>query len=246
MRICLDPGHGGHDSGAVGFNICEKDYALKISNYLAELLIKKGFQVVCTRTDDRFIPLNDRVKFAYLNKCDLFISIHHNSAANSNANGYETWMHMDYRSSTRLAETLHKAIISAKIFGRDRGIKYGNFTVIKKTRMPACLVELGFVNNKEDQLTIMSKWKYIAEVMSDALAKEYLERKNVMPNEKIDGKEILDSIEKYTNSKKVSPWAETVWRKAVSKNVFDGTQPLGIVTREQLSVILDRLGLLND
>jgi N-acetylmuramoyl-L-alanine amidase len=91
-RVVIDPGHGGHDTGAIGKEgTREKDVALSIAKKLAGELREKGLEVVLTREDDRFIRLEDRAKFANTEHGDLFISVHCNAAANRKLRGVETY-----------------------------------------------------------------------------------------------------------------------------------------------------------
>ncbi|CAM3434578.1 N-acetylmuramoyl-L-alanine amidase [Corallococcus sp. ZKHCc1 1396] len=91
-RVVIDPGHGGHDSGAVGKGgTMEKEVALAISKKVADGLREKGLEVVLTRDDDTFIRLEDRAKLANEAHGDLFISVHCNSAATHKLRGIETY-----------------------------------------------------------------------------------------------------------------------------------------------------------
>ncbi|QSQ15728.1 N-acetylmuramoyl-L-alanine amidase [Myxococcus landrumensis] len=91
-RVVIDPGHGGHDTGAIGKEgTREKEVALSISLKLAEELRERGLEVVLTREDDRFIRLEDRAKFANTERGDLFISIHCNAATSRKLRGIETY-----------------------------------------------------------------------------------------------------------------------------------------------------------
>ncbi|MBZ4417265.1 N-acetylmuramoyl-L-alanine amidase [Myxococcus sp. RHSTA-1-4] len=91
-RVIIDPGHGGHDTGAIGKGgTREKDVALTVAKKLAEELREKGLEVVLTRDDDRFIRLEDRAKFANAEHGDLFISVHCNAAASRKLRGIETY-----------------------------------------------------------------------------------------------------------------------------------------------------------
>jgi N-acetylmuramoyl-L-alanine amidase len=91
-RVVIDPGHGGHDSGAVGkAGTMEKEVALAISKKVADGLREKGLEVVLTRDDDTFIRLEDRAKLANEAHGDLFISVHCNSAATHKLRGIETY-----------------------------------------------------------------------------------------------------------------------------------------------------------
>lgn len=91
-RVIIDPGHGGHDTGAIGKNgTREKDITLAISQKLAEELKERGLEVILTRDDDHYVRLEDRAQFANESRGDLFISIHCNSAASAKLHGVETY-----------------------------------------------------------------------------------------------------------------------------------------------------------
>jgi N-acetylmuramoyl-L-alanine amidase len=92
-KIVLDPGHGGKDPGAIGVGgVAEKDIVLSIAKKLARKLREEmGVQVVLTRNDDRFVPLEDRTATANVENADLFISLHMNASVNSEAKGLETY-----------------------------------------------------------------------------------------------------------------------------------------------------------
>jgi N-acetylmuramoyl-L-alanine amidase len=91
-RVIIDPGHGGHDTGAIGKNgTREKDVTLAISQKLADELKERGLDVILTRDDDRYVRLESRAQFANESRGDLFISIHCNSALNSKLHGVETY-----------------------------------------------------------------------------------------------------------------------------------------------------------
>ncbi len=91
-KVCIDAGHGGHDSGALGSKTKEKDIALAVALKLGQLISEKypDVEVVYTRKTDVFVKLTDRTKFANDQKADLFISIHLNSDASHNGHGIET------------------------------------------------------------------------------------------------------------------------------------------------------------
>lgn len=109
-RIVIDPGHGGHDSGAVSpAGLKEKDIVLKVSHILAKKLQDEmGIQIIMTRTDDRFITLGDRARIANTSGADLFFCIHANGAFNRNATGTETFF-LSFEASDRKAAKLAAA-----------------------------------------------------------------------------------------------------------------------------------------
>jgi N-acetylmuramoyl-L-alanine amidase len=92
-KIVLDPGHGGKDPGAIGLGgVAEKDIVLAVAKKLAKKLKQQmGVEVVLTRTDDRFIPLEDRTAIANAEDADLFVSLHMNASPNGEARGLETY-----------------------------------------------------------------------------------------------------------------------------------------------------------
>ena len=112
MKICIDPGHGGYDPGAVNHNVgvTEKSLALKIAALLGGELASRGYDVFFTRELDTFIPLGFRTKIANNEKADLFISIHLNAAADPAAQGIETWYYEGSRESERLASIVQREL----------------------------------------------------------------------------------------------------------------------------------------
>ncbi|KKO51889.1 N-acetylmuramoyl-L-alanine amidase family protein [Paenibacillus sp. DMB20] len=147
--IVIDAGHGDHDPGAISVSKKrEKDFTLAVALKVGKLLEKeKNFDVVMTRSDDTFLELKDRVKIANNLKADAFVSIHANSGPSA-ATGTETYYKRD--SSKALANVIHKHLVQATGL-KDRGVRYGNFHVIRETNMPAILLEVGFLSNQNDE-----------------------------------------------------------------------------------------------
>jgi N-acetylmuramoyl-L-alanine amidase len=104
-RIVIDPGHGGHDTGTIGPNgLQEKDLVLEVGRRLGKLLeTRLGAEVVYTRKDDTFIPLETRTAIANQQRADLFISIHANSSGDPDARGVETY-YLNFTSSPQALE----------------------------------------------------------------------------------------------------------------------------------------------
>lgn len=157
--VVLDPGHGGVDPGAVSNGMNEKDIVYNILyTYGKKYFNAKNSLVKAywTRVNDKKIELNDRAAFAESVGADCFISLHMNSAS-SNAKGtevyYSTSNNKDTASgltSKKLAECFQKSIVD-NLLMNSRGVKTAQFVVIKKNTVPAILVELGFISNKEDR-----------------------------------------------------------------------------------------------
>ncbi len=196
--IVLDPGHGGKDPGAVSpSGLMEKDIVLNIAKKTAKILNrKKGYNVILTRTEDVFIPLEERTAIANTHKADLFISIHVNAAANPGLQGIETYyLNMatsreERRAAARensssasqlsdlqrilddlmkkskkeesyhLAGILHQQLIKGlgnSFRVNDLGVKKAPFIVLIGARMPAILLETGFISNHEEEKRLCSR-----------------------------------------------------------------------------------------
>lgn len=148
--VVIDPGHGGRDPGAIGIGgLRETNVVLPISLQVANLLQQQGVTVVMTRTSEQTVELEGRVQIAERANADLFVSIHANAINMSrpDVNGIET-----YYASTqglRLARAIHNSLLQA-VGGPDRGVRQARFYVIRRTSMPAALVETGFVTGARD------------------------------------------------------------------------------------------------
>ncbi|MDY6985612.1 MAG: N-acetylmuramoyl-L-alanine amidase [Candidatus Thermoplasmatota archaeon] len=151
MIVCIDAGHGGSDSGAVGAcGLLEKDVNLDVAMRLKDKLESSGARVVMTRGGDYYVSLEERCAIANNAGADIFISIHCNSYSSPDANGIETyWYTYGSSNSERLAYEIQYSLVSA-LGLRDRGVKQSGFYVIKNTAMPAALAELAFISNPDE------------------------------------------------------------------------------------------------
>ena len=166
--VVIDAGHGGTDSGAVSGSRIEKNINLSIALKTESELKTRGYTVKMVRTNDSTITLNDRAKFANDLGADLFISIHQNSFTSSSANGTEVYYTTSEpdsgfptQSSNKLSKSKEVANltcnnIASAIGTYNRGIKDGNLTVLRNTKMPSILIECGFITNDQDFLKISS------------------------------------------------------------------------------------------
>ena len=156
QAIVLDPGHGGDDFGTRSCSrpwVYEKNLALRTAKLVYGFLKKWGYEVRLTRNCDVFIPLLKRTELANLCKAQLFVSIHYNSAPSKQASGIEVFYYRDMKNKVRMfrSERLAKSILDkmlAATKANSRGVKAGNFAVIRETNMPAVLVEAGFLSNR--------------------------------------------------------------------------------------------------
>lgn len=169
--IVLDPGHGGHDKGAVSSFGYEKDYSLDVCQRARMLLVQAGYKVVMTRNTDVFIPLHERARYANQYSNALFISIHFNSGGAGT--GLETYTlaprgvpsmmadgprisdldpcsgNVNDAENIALATATHAAMVMrSRMY--DRGIKRARFVVIRDITIPGVLIEGGFLSNGYD------------------------------------------------------------------------------------------------
>jgi N-acetylmuramoyl-L-alanine amidase len=146
--IVLDPGHGGWDRGGIpGQSIGEKEMTLDVAKRIGPLLQRAGFQVVMTRRDDTFISLPQRVSVTNSQQDAVFVSIHFNASFNGGARGFET--HYCSPVSAKLADSIQSNLICS-CTTENRGVKHANFYVLRNARVPAVLVECGFLTNSDE------------------------------------------------------------------------------------------------
>ena len=149
--IFLDPGHGGRDPGAVNGERFESHDNLRLALRVQSILERQpGLSVVMSRTQDIFVSLQDRTNHANRINSDLFVSLHRNAFTNTTANGFENWIFttagaMDEGAAREVLERVVEVGVQS-----NRGIKRGNFHVLRESQMPSMLVELGFISNAED------------------------------------------------------------------------------------------------
>lgn len=150
ITICLDPGHGGRDPGAVGQNgLFEKDVVLNIGRQVAQILDDE-FNIILTRSDDRFLAIAQRPRIAIDQDADMFISLHCNAFANRAVHGLETFFWSGNHQGRRLASMVNIQLATDTGW-RDRGVKHTNvFGVLRRLpAFPACLIEYNFISNPE-------------------------------------------------------------------------------------------------
>jgi N-acetylmuramoyl-L-alanine amidase len=170
--VVIDPGHGGHDTGARGANGLEKDFALKTSLLVAALLKARKYKVVMTRSTDTFVTLQGRAAIANKVPKAIFVSIHFNHSDNKAARGLETFAlspagttstiqrwaepnlgkrrgNMRDAENIALATAVHNGVMRRISVTKpiDRGIKRARFSVISGVTIPGILFEGGFVAN---------------------------------------------------------------------------------------------------
>lgn len=153
-KIVIDAGHGGKDPGANGASGKEeKEYTLALSKKIYELLRQERmFEPYLTRTDDTYVALVDRAKFANELGADALISIHGNTFSDPEVSGTETYYYVN--SSRQLAYVLHEHLIHAQGF-RDRNVRKQDWKVLVYSEVPAVLVEIGYLTNNNEEAAML-------------------------------------------------------------------------------------------
>lgn len=159
--IILDAGHGGVDEGAKVRNFKEKRVCLATVLLVKKNLEERGYRVILTRWKDSYVSLPKRVAIANRSQAAIFVSIHFNASSNHEAKGIEIYYYDSKEksrawSSKRLASCILPAIID-NTSASSRGVRRGNFHVIRETQMPAVLIEGGFVTNPNERELLRSK-----------------------------------------------------------------------------------------
>lgn len=189
MKVVIDPGHGGSDSGAVHKSIYEKNIALDYALMLGHFLRARGIDTALTRVDDRFIAVMDRADSVLPG--DILVSCHVNSAASTQANGLSVWYHGEHKASKALAAGVFNAVISTGFLRKyGTGIisdfkryppnpaakKRGGFGVLRESvdrkTGGAVMIELGFIKNDSDRavITNTTKRNLMARAAAEAIA----------------------------------------------------------------------------
>jgi N-acetylmuramoyl-L-alanine amidase len=162
--IVIDVGHGGTDRGARAHApYCEeKKLCLLTARLVRQYLDQLGYHVVMTRNTDNFLSLGKRVEIAKQSNANIFVSVHYNSSRSPKAKGIEVFF-CDKKGDKTRATASRK--LADSILGRlirrtsavSRGVKRGNFYVIRETSMPAVLVEGGFISNPQERSLLKSR-----------------------------------------------------------------------------------------
>jgi len=160
--VVVDPGHGGHDSGTQASGYREKDFTLAIGTILGQKLIDEGATVIMTRTTDVFVPLDDRPALANRNHADFFISVHINSnELDDTASGTITFYHSQDPICQLMADCIEREVVKVNGIGgmgtwSDTKVHHSGFAVLRGAKMPAVLIECGFLNTAKDRAKMLT------------------------------------------------------------------------------------------
>ncbi|WP_286175430.1 SH3 domain-containing protein [Bacillus sp. CBEL-1] len=169
--IVIDPGHGGHDPGAVGQDELEKNLALRTAKLVAAQVESAGGTVLFTRSDDTFISLDGRTQISNASEADAFVSIHYN-AGSSSATGIETYYYS--ARDQELAKYIQESMVQHTNM-RDRGAHQADFYVLKHNNKRSVLVELGFVSNptEEDRIATEQYQQQVSRGIAEGIARYF-------------------------------------------------------------------------
>ncbi len=168
-KIMIDAGHGGSDPGAVYNGRQEKDDTLALALAVGKILAAHGVDVEYTRTTDRYDSLAEKAMKANTAGADFFVSIHRNAAPVPNtASGVETLVFDRSGIKNEMAENINRRLEA--IGFRNRGVKERpNVAVLRRTRMPAVLVEAGFIDSNTDNSLFEQNFQAIAQGIADGI-----------------------------------------------------------------------------
>ncbi|MCQ4924278.1 N-acetylmuramoyl-L-alanine amidase [Tissierella carlieri] len=162
--IVIDPGHGGKDSGTISVNNhYEKDINLEIAKKLHEKLMSMDYKVILTRETDEFVDNNYRADMANEKKARIFVSIHGNAIENNNSiNGIQVLYYPNRRSTINDSnnDVLAQIMLDELVKGTgatDKGIiGREDLIVLNQTKMPAIIVEYGFLSNENEEKLLLN------------------------------------------------------------------------------------------
>ncbi|XEC95436.1 N-acetylmuramoyl-L-alanine amidase [Paenibacillus tarimensis] len=247
FRIALDAGHGPNTPGkrSPDGTLGEFQFNNAVAGYTADLLaVYDGVEILFTHAEDRDVPLATRTEVANGWEADIFVSIHANASGDawSGMRGIETYVHTTRpAAAVKLANAVHRQLIRQTGL-INRGIKSADFHVLRETKMTAILVECGFMTNREEVELLKSD--AFRRTCAESIAAGIVETYGLSKTEDEQAQGNFIDVP-------VGHWAEQAIRKAAALGIINGIKSdvFGLgepVTREQLAVILDRLGLLKE
>lgn len=179
--IMIDAGHGGTDPGAVYKGRREKDDNLSLAMAVGKILKENGINVLYTRTEDKYLSPFERARLANESKVDYFISFHRNSSPEVNQyNGVEVLVYDKSGIKYEMAQNIVGAL--GELGFREIGVQARpGLVVLRKTKMPALLIETGFINSDEDNILYDEKQKEIAQAIAGAILGTLDDQKGEVP-----------------------------------------------------------------
>lgn len=167
--VILDAGHGGSDFGATYMGRMEKNDTLRLTLAIGDILQNAGVNVLYTRTEDIYESPTQKAREGNASGADYFVSIHRNSSPYDNQyTGVESLVYNRYSAAGTMAENINSNLEQAGFV--NQGVnERKNLAVLRRTNMPAVLVEVGFINTDRDNLLFDSRFDAIARAIADGI-----------------------------------------------------------------------------
>ena len=181
VKVILDPGHGGAEPGATYLGRQEKNDTLNLALAVGNILARHGIDVVYTRVSDVYDTPYEKAQIANRSGADYFVSIHRNAMpVPGSASGAETLVYQDSGAPALMARNINSALESAGF--TDLGvIERPGLVVLRRTQMPAVLVEAGFIDNDSDNRFFDQNFTAIAQAIADGILKTIEEEQKNCP-----------------------------------------------------------------
>lgn len=234
MNILLIAGHGAGDPGAVGNGYKEADLTREVVSLVKSRLAKYATVDIADTSKNWYDHIVKKGQSFNFRPYNYALEIHFNAGAGDTAGNGKTTGAEIFVTTSEKGVTVEESIVNgiSSLGFRNRGVKYKNWGLIdhiKRQGVSAALLEVCFIDDKDDMKLYTEKKNQIA----DAIVKGI-----------VDGFGLVAEEEEEPAKATPGTWAKASWDKAVSKGILDGTNPQGAVTREMLAVVLDRLGLI--
>ncbi len=167
--VILDPGHGGADFGAAYQGRMEKNDTLRLTLAVGDILQNAGVNVLYTRTEDIYESPAQKAVEGNASGADYFVSIHRNSSPYANQyTGVESLVYSRYGAAARMAENINTQL--QRVGYVNQGVnERTNLAVLRQTRMPAVLVEVGFINTQRDNALFDNRFQETAQAIADGI-----------------------------------------------------------------------------
>lgn len=244
--VVLDAGHGGTDPGATYKGRQEKDDALRLTKAVGRILQNNGINVIYTRSSDIYETPFQKATKANNANADFFVSIHRNSSERDNQyEGVETLVYNDDGIKAVMARNINTEL--EKVGFKNLGVdERPNLVVLKRTKMPAVLVEVGFINNDKDNELFDTHFQHIAQAIADGILKSLPSRSvatsstfvdNISPTydtpninntnnfENINNQNNVDSIDTMNNINDIDNDNEIANTDSMNNNNMDNIEP---------------------
>lgn len=180
-RIIVDAGHGGYDNGASFEGRLEKDDNLRLALQVGKDLADMGYDVLYTRDDDIYQSPSTKAAIANDAGADFFVSIHRNSSATPNQyNGVQTLVFEDSGVKGQMARNVNEEL--SDVGFQNLGVSVRpNLTVLRHTKMPAILVEAGFINSEKDNAIFDNQFPEVAKAIAEGIDETLTEDTSYYP-----------------------------------------------------------------